>query len=52
MTTDTFTCVRVEGSILPTDLLQRVETALTFCVDAAGRAFDPARPGRPLLPDR
>lgn len=24
MTTDTFTCVRVEGSILPTDLLQRV----------------------------
>lgn len=24
MTTDTFTCVRVEGAILPTDLLQRV----------------------------
>jgi hypothetical protein len=28
-----------------------LETALTFCVDENGRAFDPAAPDRPLFPE-
>lgn len=28
----------------------KAEVALTFCVDTAGRAFDPANPDEPLLP--
>jgi hypothetical protein len=29
----------------------RMETALTFCVDDSGRAFDPTAPDRPLFPE-
>jgi hypothetical protein len=29
----------------------QMETALTFCIDERGRAFNPAAPDRPLFPE-
>ncbi|MGL4465848.1 MAG: Eco57I restriction-modification methylase domain-containing protein [Planctomycetia bacterium] len=40
MTTDTFTCVRVEGSILPTDLLQRVAAGDSRLEGLRGEDYD------------